>query len=288
MKYGLIRAIDNDIIMLCDIAKVSRSGYYKWLGQIGKTERDYNDYLLIKEVFDKGRGKYGWRTIQMKLKASKGIHINHKRIIRIKRKYDLVTKIRKSNPYKNLKQQSQSHRTFKNKLDRKFNQSVPSKIFCTDIIYLPFNNRNVFLSAIKDIASREIVAWNLSPLLDMNIALNTIENMVKNKTIQTLKDTMIHSDQGLHYTNPTYIHIVRRLGMKQSMSRKGNCVGNAPMESIFGHLKDDLDYSDCKTFEELRLVTERYIDYYNNERHQWNLKKMTPVEYRNHLLTSPV
>jgi putative transposase len=75
------------------------------------------------------------------------------------------------------------------------------------------------------------------------------------------------------------------LGMVQSMSRKGNCIDNAPVESFFGHFKDDIDYDDCKTFEELRLRIGKYMEYYNNERQQWNLKKMTPVEYRNHLLS---
>jgi len=72
--------------------------------------------------------------------------------------------------------------------------------------------------------------------------------------------------------------------MVQSMSRKGNCIDNSPMESFFGHFKDDVDYKDCKTFEELNLLIEKYMQYYNYERYQWNLKKMTPVQYRNHLL----
>ena len=96
---------------------------------------------------------------------------------------------------------------------------------------------------------------------------------------------MIHSDQGFHYTNPEYISTVAELGMIQSMSRKGNCIDNAPMESFFGHLKDEVDYQDCRTFAELDLRVEEYVKYYNQERKQWELKKMTPVAYRNHLLT---
>jgi transposase InsO family protein len=95
---------------------------------------------------------------------------------------------------------------------------------------------------------------------------------------------MIHSDQGVHYTNPLYIEMVKQLKMIQSMSRKGNCIDNAPIESFFGHLKDDVDYKSCKTFEELHSLTEEYVRYYNHQRKQWELKKMTPVDYRNHLL----
>ena len=151
---------------------------------------------------------------------------------------------------------------------------------------MPFNNRNVYLSAIKDIASREIVAWDISQSLGMDMVYNTIDNLKKNKSLTSFKNVMIHSDQGFHYTNPLYINKIKELEMKQSMSRKGNCIDNAPMESFFGHFKDDLDYKGCKTFEELKLATGKYMEYYNNDRPQWKLKKMTPVEYRNHLLNA--
>ena len=74
------------------------------------------------------------------------------------------------------------------------------------------------------------------------------------------------------------------MNMIQSMSRKGNCIDNAPMESFFGHFKDDVDYKNCKTYEELKTLVDEYMNYYNNERYQWGIQKMTPVEYRNHLL----
>ena len=80
------------------------------------------------------------------------------------------------------------------------------------------------------------------------------------------------------------IETIKKLNMIQSMSRRGNCIDNAPIESFFGHMKDELDYKPCKTFEELRLAVEEYMRYYNQERKQWERKKMTPVEYRNHLL----
>ena len=273
---------------MCNIALVSKSGYYKWLRTSNRKEKDYDDYLLIKEIFDKGKSKFGWRTIQMRLKSDKKIVMNHKKIIRRKKDYQLITKIRKINPYKVIMKKTQEHKTFDNKLDRNFKQDMPYKVFCTDITYLPFNHRMAYLSAVKDIASHEIVGWSVSQHIDMNIVMNTIDNMKKNKHLQisSFKNIMTHSDQGFHYTNPEYIEAIKGLGMIQSMSRKGNCIDNAPIESFFGHLKDDIDYKNCKTFEELRLLIEGYVRYYNNERNQWDLKKMTPVQYRNHLLTT--
>lgn len=271
---------------MCDIAKVSRSGYYKWLKYADELEKDHNDYLSIKEIFDKGRGKYGFRTIQMKL-LNKGIIMNHKKIIRIMKKYNLVTKIRRKNPYKMIMKKSLAHRTFENKLNREFEQVIPFKVFCTDITYIPFNHRFAYLSVIKDIASGEVIAWNLSRHLEMDLVTDTVKDMENNSTLIafTLEDIVIHSDQGFHYTNPLYIEKVKELNMVQSMSRKGNCIDNAPIESFFGHLKDDIDYKSCKTFEEVYSLIKKYMKYYNNERYQWDLKKMTPVMYRNHLLS---
>lgn len=281
-KYKIIRQLEYDIGSLCAFARVSRSGYYRWLKYTDEPEKDHKDYLMIKEIFDRGRRKYGYRTIQMKLNR-RGIAMNHKKILRIMRKYNLITKIRRKNPYKEIMKKSLEHRTFDNKLSRQFSQLVPFKVFCTDITYIPLNFRFAYLSVVKDIASGEVVAWNLNNHLEMDIVLSTLENLKESGI--PCKEAMIHSDQGFHYSNPLYIEKVKELNMVQSMSRKGNCIDNAPIESFFGHLKDDIDYRACQTFSELRSLIGEYMRYYNYEREQWKLKKMTPVEYRNHLLS---
>jgi len=267
---------------MCEIARVSKSGYYRWLKRQQKKPKDYDDYLLIKEIFEKGRRKLGWRSIQMKLREQ-DIKMNHKKIVRIKNKYNLITRIRRRNPYKQIMKKSREHRTFDNLLDRNFKQTEPKQVFCTDITYLPFNKQMAYLSAVKDIASREIVGWNLSRHLQMDIVFDTITYMEENQ--DSLEDIMIHSDQGFHYTSPAYIAKIKKLKMIQSMSRKGNCIDNSPIETFFGHFKDEVDYQHCSSFEELKDLTSKYINYYNTRRRQWNLKKMTPVEYRNHLLS---
>ncbi|MHB8173186.1 MAG: IS3 family transposase [Nitrospirota bacterium] len=271
--------------MLCSIGRVSRSGYYRRRLNSAKPAKDFPDYLLVKEIFDKGKGRYGWRTIQMRL-ARNRVVMNHKKIIRIMKKYHLTAKIRRANPYRLHVRQMHEHRTFDNKLNREFKPGAPFKTFCTDITYLPFKRQIAYLSAIKDIGSGEIVGWNLSQHLERELVTGSFEQMENNNLLplQSFRDILIHSDQGLHYTNSTYVRLLRNLRMIQSMSRRGNCLDNAPMESFFGHLKDDVDYRGCKTFEELRLLIGEYMRYYNHERQQWNLKKMTPVEYRNHLL----
>jgi len=271
--------------MLCRIASVSRSGYYRWLKASLKEDKDLKSYLLIKEIFDKSKSKAGWRTVKMEL-LDRDIVMNHKKIERLKKKYGMITKIRKINPYRAINKKTAEHRTFENILNRNFKQDVPFKVFLTDITYLPYNGRMAYLSAVKDMASKEIIAWNLSNHLEMDIVMDTLKKMRDNKAIPSLEDILFHSDQGFHYTNPQYICSVKEMGMVQSMSRKGNCIDNAPMESFFGHFKDDADYEDCRTFEEVKTLVDEQMKYYNNERHQWGIQKMTPVEYRNHLLLS--
>ncbi len=254
-------------------ANVSRSGYYQWLQTADEPDKDYGDYLKVKEVFDQGKGRYGWRSIKMRLST-----MNHKKIQRIMRKYGIMARVRRRNPYKAIMKKRMEHRILTNKLQRAFDQTVPYTVFCTDITYIPLQNSFVYLSVVKDIASGEAVAWNLSDGLEENLVLDTVRNMPR-----VYQDAMIHSDQGFHYTNPQYIEMVEALGMLQSMSGKGSCIDNAPIESFFGHMKDELDYKSCKTFEELRLKVEEYMRYYNCERKQWTRNKMSPIEYKNHL-----
>ncbi len=206
--------------------------------------------------------------------------MNHKKIQRIMRKYGLTAMVRKKNPYRQMMKKSMEHRIFPNKLQREFHQVLPFKVFCTDITYIPFLSRFAYLSVIKDIASGEVVAWNLSLSLEVTLVTETMKNM----QLDSYENIMIHSDQGFHYTNPAYIEIVKESKMIQSMSCKGKCIDNAPIESFFGHMKDELDYNSCQSFEQLRLAIDAYMRYYNHERKQWTRNKMTPVAYRDHLL----
>lgn len=272
----MIRKLSGDVNVFCDIARVSKSGYYKWLKIADFPDKDNNDYLVIKKIFDKSKSIYGWRSLKMALPA-----MNHKKIQRIMKKYVLVAKVRKVNPYKAITKKSIEHRLVENKLQREFLQLIPYKVFCTDITFIRFHNSFVYLSVIKDIASGEVMAWSLSVVCGITLVTDTIKNL----RLDSYENIMIHSDQGFQYSNVAFVEMVKELKMIQSMSRRGKCIDNAPIESFFGHMKDELDYKSCKTFDELRLVIAEYMRYYNNERNQWNRKRMTPVEYRNHLMT---
>lgn len=268
------------------MARVSRSGYYKWLKRQGKGDRDYADYLRVKRVFDASRGKLGYRRIKMKLQAQR-IVMNHKKILRIKRKYGLVTKVRRHSKFRVFVRRTLEHRTFPNLLRQDFAKRTPYTFFSTDITYLAFRGGRAFLSVVKDLASGEIISHEVSQSAEPTIVINTLDKMAQTLALRNVspRGICIHSDQGVQYTSPAFFNSVRRLGMVQSMSRKGNCLDNASIESFFGHLKDEIELKQCRTLKEVTRVVDGYIAYYNTGRHQWRKKKMTPVDYRNHLLS---
>lgn len=221
----------------------------------------------------------------MILEKDYGIKMNHKKIRRIMREYGLKTQIRLKNPYKAMAKKTQEHSTCPNILKRQFSPSKPYAVYSTDITYLHYSNsQRAFLSVIKDLASGEIIAHSLSRQITIDFVNEMMKEMIKVTPKTSLKNLIIHSDQGFHYTHPIFRMRLKNLGITQSMSRKGNCLDNAPIESFFGHLKDEIDYRNCKTFEELKEKIDEYIYYYNNGRYQWSKNKMAPVEYRNHLL----
>ena len=273
------------MLQICKISHIPRSScYYTLKHRDDKAQKDASDLGLIQEIFYKRHKKAGIRTLAMILQNKYGITMNLKKIARIKKQYGLITKIRKKNPYNVIFKKGLEHRTAPNLLQRQFDVNVPDTVYSTDISYLIYKGgQRVYLSATKDLATKEIVAFNVSKDLSMQTAFIGLEETLKQKDCSKL---MIHSDQGTHYTHPLYVNKLKELGITQSMSRKGNCLDNAPIESFFGHLKDDVDIKSCQTFEEVKSKVENYIYYYNNERSQWNLNKMTPAQRRCHLLNA--
>ena len=279
--------LKNVVSYLCASAGVSRSGYYNYLSNESKRERreeidiKVRDDILMAISF---RGyKKGSRSIKMLLEDKFGICYNRKRIMRIMRKYNIVCPIRrKKYKYKVTKE----HKVCKNYLQREFKQNVPGKVMLTDISYLQYGNaKTTYLSTILDASTNEILSFKVRENMKLDLVISTLNELKDNQFVH-FDDGMIHSDQGWHYTNPQFRIRAAEMGLQQSMSRRGNCWDNAPQESFFGHLKDEVDIKHCNTFDELHTLISDYIDYYNNDRYQWNLNKMTPIQYRNYLLNT--
>lgn len=163
------------------------------------------------------------------------------------RKYGIVCPHRKPNPYKQMAKATKEHRVVPNKLNREFKQGIPGKVLLTDISYVPYNGKCMaYLSTIKGASTNEILAYHVSDRITFEIATETIEKLISNKRIQLHPEAFIHSDQGVHYTSPRYQTLLKKHGLGQSMSRRGNCWDNAPQESFFGHFKDEVDFSSLK------------------------------------------
>ena len=277
-------SLSHKIIFLCHIAKVSISGYYKHKKLLKsdstKQEREQSDKLLIEHI-TKTRKK-GYRRVTMELQKQ-WIIMNHKKVLRLMRKYDMLAKVRRRNPYKNISKATQEHKIKKNILKRDFWWGTPLSKLGTDITYIWEKRNWKYLSIIRDIISGEILSHILSRHLWLEGTLESMEILEKKLWKNQCKGILLHSDQGWHYTHPSYQEKLKKLWILQSMSRKWNCLDNAPTESFFGHMKDELEITGKETFEELKHIIDLYIFEYNHNRPQWNKKKMTPVEYRNHL-----
>lgn len=270
------------ITLLCKIAGVSKSGYYKWWENADKV-KDEIDILLIAEMYFKSKQKAGFRTIKMNLLTEYGIIMNHKKIIRIMKKYGMTTKIRRTNPYKLTARIRQENIVCPNLVNRKFKEQDPNTVYSTDITYLKYSGQTAFLSVMLDVKTSEVISYSLSDNLQMGFVLDTINSGIKKYPADNL---IIHSDRGVHYTNNVYQMLLRENNIQQSMSAPATPRDNAPIESFFGHMKDELDYKKCKSFDELSALVDDYMYNYNYTRKQWSKNKMTPMEYKKFLLVS--
>ena len=279
-----------NVSMLCDIAGVSRSGYYRWVNAAEtreeKEQRDKTDFELILKAYNQRGYSKGARGIYMcMIHWNPPVVMNLKKIRRLMDKYGLMCPVRKANPYRRMAKALRTNNVADNLLDRKFTEYGPRKVLLTDITYIPYNGKFAYLSTILDAYTKQILSYVLSDSLEMDFVLETVNKLIKNHGIELSKETLIHSDQGCHYTSTSFIRIVNDKELRQSMSRKGNCWDNAPQESFFGHMKDEIDVRECRNYREVKKIIYDWMNYYNNERYQWHLAKLSPNEYYEYITT---
>lgn len=216
-----------------------------------------------------------------------GILMNVKKIRRLMKKYGLKCPVRKANPYRRIAKALKTNAVADNLVKREFLKYGPRKVLLTDITYIPYDGKFCYLSTIKDAFTREILAYKLSDSLKVDFVLDTIHELMKKHSISIDSETMIHSDQGCHYTSVAFRKLLSDYELRQSMSRRGNCWDNAPQESFFGHMKQELQVKKqhWKEFEQVSISINDWIDYYNNDRYQWELAKLSPIEYYEYIST---
>lgn len=294
-KYEIIdKMISNDdnmlnIKWLCDTAGVSRSGFYAYRNRktnlSPKEIKDREDFEIILKAYNKRGYSKGSRSIKMTLEHE-GINFSRSKIQRLMNKYGLFCPIRKANPARQIAKALKTDAVADNLVNRNFKGCNPREILLTDITYLFYDNhKRAYLSTIKDAKTNEILAYAVSDSLEIKIVEDTIERLIYLHGISLSSKTIIHSDQGAHYTSVRFRDLLKQNDWLQSMSRRGNCWDNAPQESFFGHMKDEIDLEKCKDLNDVINVIDDYMDYYNNDRYQWGLAKLSPCEYYDFITT---
>lgn len=262
------------------LSGIARSTYYYYL-----RKKDIDKYKNVKtEIFNihsENKGRYGYRRITQVLKE-KGYTINHKTVLKLMHILNLKGKQRKNDKYHSYK--GEVGKIADNLLKRNFSAEKPFEKLTTDVTQFKVCNKKIYLSPVMDLYNREIVSYSIS----LNPNLQQIRDMLNGLFEKMPNDAtpIFHSDQGWQYQHTEYQRLLAEHNIKQSMSRKGNCMDNGAMENFFGRLKVEMFYGEkFETVDEFINRLKEYIYYYNNERIVTKLK-MSPVQYRTHSLAS--
>ena len=261
------------ISAMCRFFKVSRSGYYGFVKRMDNPAKDLELAELIRECQQETKQTYGYRRIAIWLER-KGVHHNPKTILRVMNKYNLLSVVRRRRYYN----YSQALHRYDNLLNRDFHADRPNQKWVTDISYIKTAQGFLYLSVIRDLYDRSIVAYKTSTVQNINLVLNTIR-AAKSKEKVTA-ELQLHSDQGFQYTSQPYFNLTQSYNITPSMSRRGNPYDNALAENFFSILKTECIYrTKIKTFSEARRLIDDYIYFYNHQRIQFKTK-LTPLELR--------
>ena len=277
-KYAVIYRHRNEypVSVMCRFFAVSRSGYYNFVKRLGKIEPDAEIAERIKECQIKTDKTYGYRRIWKWLR-DRNIRRNPKTVLRIMKKYGLLSEIRRHRKWVNLGQQI--HR-YENLLKRQFRAERPNTKWVTDISYIHTKEGVLYLSMIRDLYDNSIVAYKTATQQTVNLVLDTIRLAMKREKKKVAAELQLHSDQGSQYTTHAYFKLTQSYGITPSMSRRGNPYDNAVAENFFSILKTECIYRHKpKTFQEANDLIDQYIHFYNHERIQ-NKTGVAPLTLR--------
>lgn len=260
---------------LLKLAKLPRSTFY-YQQQVLRTTDKYQQLKdQIRAIFDRHRGRYGYRRITAGLRQL-GTQVNHKLVQRLMGVLGLKSLVR---PKKYRSFKGQVGQAAPNELQRQFKAEAANRKWVTDVTEFNVAGEKLYLSPVLDLYNSEIVAFEMS----RRPAFELVDSMLK-KALNKLSPgdkPMLHSDQGWHYRMPAFQRQLRERQLVQSMSRRGNCLDNAAMESFFAVLKSELFYlNKFESVDALRDSLTDYIHYYNHERIKLKLNGLSPVQYR--------
>ena len=253
------------ITEMCQFFGVSRSGYYDYVKRLDQPAHDAALAEIIRKQQEKCDKTYGYRRMWKWLKKVRKIHRNPKTILRIMKKYDLLSEIRRQRKWRQMS--TQLHK-YDNLLNREFHADLPNHKWVTDISYIRTRQGVLYLSIIRDLFDNSIIAYKTGTTQSVNLVLDTIR-LAMQKEKKVAEELQLHSDQGSQYTSQAYFDLTKEYGITPSMSRRGNCYDNAMAENFFSILKTECIYRHHPTtFDEARRLIDNYIYFYNNQRIQ--------------------
>ena len=250
---------------MCSVLNITRQNYYKYRNTI---DNDYYDYLEIKRVFEEGEELYGARRIKKALRNETGWIVNLKKIRRIMKKYGLKVRYHKI-LRKNTQKEKIEQNIRPNLLKRNFYAEFPNQKWSTDITYLIYKGKRMYLSSIMDLNTRNIIAYKISKRMDNKLVIDTLNEAIRKQ--KDVSGVILHSDQGFQYTSYEYKAICEANGIIISMSPKGSPVDNSPIESFHSNLKRETlhSYNITSLNQYVNLVKE-WILFYNTKRIRLN------------------
>lgn len=257
--------------------KMARSTFYYHCAHAN--DDDGHDELRkrIRKIFKDSKKVYGYRRIWLNLRKD-GYMVNHKTVLKLMKQMGLQPKHRKRhyNSYK-----GEVGKVAPNILERDFKANKPDQKWTTDVTQINIKEHKIYLSPILDMFNGEIISYTISHSPNLKMVVTMLNKAFsKHKNLTGL---IMHSDQGWHYQHARYQKMLLDHNIKQSMSRKGNCLDNAMMENFFGLMKNELLYvNDYESIEDFEKDLRKYIVWYNNKRIKLRLKGMSPVQYRAH------
>ena len=275
VKYRVINRFKDkyNVRDMCIFFGVSRSGYYAWTKKADKEDPDQQIGELIRDCQKKTRQTYGYRRVQIWLLREFGLVMNHKAVLRVMNKYNLLSKSRRKRKWV---QNCESIHKYTNLLERNFYAERPNLKWCTDISYIPTKEGFVYLSVIKDLYDNFVVAYKIGTENNNNLVYETVKAAKREVTAEL----QLHSDQGFQYTSDGYFKLTKSYHITPSMSSPGTPLDNACAENFFSTLKSEWFHRYTPaTKEEARLLLGEYIHFYNYERIQLKTK-LTPYEKR--------
>lgn len=271
----------HKITILLEVAGIARSTFYYHVKQMERPDK----YAVIKQeisaIYEENRRRVGYRRITLEL-HNRGYCINHKTVQRLMRELGLFCRVRmkKYNSYR-----GEVGEVAPDLLQRNFHANKPNEKWVTDVTEFSLFGQKLYLSPILDLYNREIISYSISHHPRFSQTVDMLEQAIQK--IPDGTNLILHSDQGWQYQMKPYQRMLKAKGIRQSMSRKGNCLDNAVIENFFGILKSELLYlQDFSSMEHFKQELLAYLDYYNNRRIKVKLKGMCPVQYRLHTLQS--